>query len=529
VNIAAPLSDIASATPSKVAVIAPSRFLSKRKSTQITFQELELQSNYFTKKFLCEGLKKGDKVLVFIKPSTAFSIITFALFKAGIIPVFLDPGMGKKNLLNAIKHINAQGLIAEPIVHFMKFFYRKSFASVQHSYNVREIIRDNKLNHLKKDDIYFPHEANRKEAAAILFTSGGTGIPKGVVYTHEIFIEQRSMLQKLFKLTSKDSDLPGFPLFGLFTLTMGMTSILPEMNPSKPARVDPQKIVENILEYSPTFVAGSPAIWQRVLDYCLKTHTKLPSIKSLVMFGAPVPLHIHKGYQDVLPHGQTYTPYGATECLPVSSLSGKEVLESFEQKMNQGHGTCVGKAAPGVTIKIIPISDQAIEKLEETVFLDNNTLGEICIQSATVTPEYIGMAEKTKLAKIKDGVEIWHRMGDLGYLDDEQNLWFCGRMTHRMTIGNQTIPAVPLENIVNRLEGVKRCALICVHDEPLLLVQKSDDLKSYDVDLIKKLLLQSPYKVILREISEVDHFPVDGRHNIKIDRLSLKKKYEGRA
>ena len=216
--------------------------------------------------------------------------------------------------------------------------------------------------------------------AAILFTSGGTGRPKGVVYTHKIYTEQTRLLQELFNLTDSEIDLPCFPLFSLFTLCMGMTSCIPDMNPSQPAKADPQQLIQNIMDNKVTFMAGSPAIWEALGKYCEKNKITLPSVKYLVMFGAPVRNKLHKRFSKILPNGTTYTPYGATESLPVANISGKIILEQTAALTEQGKGTCVGVPVPGVEVSIIEISDDIIENISKAKILKPYEIGEIIVK-----------------------------------------------------------------------------------------------------------------------------------------------------
>ena len=358
-NISSRLAIFAKSTPDKKAVLFPhfNKLTQHYDYHSLTFKELEILSNKFAVQLSKLGLQKGDRTLLFLKPSLHFSAMTFALFKLGVIPVFIDPGMGIPNLLKCIKDSSPKALIAEGQVHWLKLFYPNAFKSVK--MNVTNgTLRWGKMISIKnmiKEKIQSINviETNPADTAAILFTSGGTGSPKGVVYTHHMFDQQTTMLQNLYKLTSNDIDLPGFPLFSLFTIAMGMTSCLPDMDPTKPGSCDPRKLVQNIYDQKPTFVAGSPAIWERVADYCLAEGRTLPSIKYVVMFGAPVSVKLHRKFKSLLPNGTTYTPYGATEALPVSNISGEFILKNTAHLSDEGKGTCIGFPAPDVEIKII--------------------------------------------------------------------------------------------------------------------------------------------------------------------------------
>ena len=344
-NIAHRLSENAKLFPDKKAVTYPrlNKQTGQYTYESLTFRELDIRSNKFATGLQKLGLKKGDKTLLFLRPSLDFSAMTFALFKLGVVPVFIDPGMGRENLLKCIKECAPVGLIAEKEVHFIRLLFRGTFKSVK--FNVTNAKRAwgkmITIHGMKKEkaQTFKSVQFEAEDTAAILFTSGGTGSPKGVVYSHQIFDQQTTILKELYNLGSHDIDLPGFPLFSLFTVAMGMTSCIPDMDPSKPGQCDPKKLYQNIIDQSPTFVAGSPAIWERVADYCMQNSLTLPSIKYLVMFGAPVSVTIHKKFKNLLPNGTTYTPYGATEALPVTNISGDFILKNTASLTENGKGT----------------------------------------------------------------------------------------------------------------------------------------------------------------------------------------------
>ncbi len=537
-NIALKLPLLAQKRPQDCAVTAPTNSKPPFQYESLTFQELDHLSLRYAHGLIQSGLRAGDKVLMFVRPSVRFSAIAFALFRAGLIPVFIDPGMGRKNLLNAIEQIQPDGMVAEPEVHLLSLIFPRAFKGLKvkvttGNFTWKKMVS---IKDFQTNDNSLPQMAmvSNKDTAAILFTSGGTGIPKGVRYTHKIFNAQVERLKEMFSLGAKEVDLPGFPLFSLFTITMGMKSAIPAMNPSKPAQCDPKNLIANIFDHQATFVAGSPAIWKRVAHYCLENNITLPSVKYLVMFGAPVSLTLHRDLKKILPNGDTYTPYGATECLPVSCLSGEEILNLYQDKMKKGHGTCVGKAVPETTIKIAPITEEALEQ-ENFEWLPPMQLGEICVKTDTVTPEYVGMPEKTKLAKIKakDG-KLWHRMGDLGYLDHEGVLWFCGRKSHRIEYHSKVLPSITHEAFFLENEDIEKVAFIgpVINQvlTPSLVIETKRSMRPRERELLKTKLQEIAKQNIkdfeIRDFYFAKSFPVDVRHNIKIDRLKLKDDIE---
>ncbi|MGB5217470.1 MAG: fatty acid CoA ligase family protein [Smithella sp.] len=531
-NIADRFTEIAKIHKDKVAVKYPRRAGKKYRYDSITFGELESLSNKYANGLSGIGFRRGSKTLLFVRPSLQFPALVFALFKIGVIPVLIDPGMGRKNLLKAIEEIAPEGLIAEPEVHLLRILFSRSFKSVRLKVTTKgpKIGNCFPLAMLENSKTGFESaQLEPDEMAAILFTSGGTGRPKGVVTTHKIFSEQTRLLQELFSLNKNETDLPCFPLFSLFSLCMGMTSCIPDMNPSQPAKADPQQLLQNIMDNKVTFMAGSPAIWEALGDYCEKNSITLPSVKYLVMFGAPVRNELHRKFSKILANGTTYTPYGATESLPVANISGKIILEQTAALTAQGKGTCVGTPVSGVKVAIIEISDDVIENISKARMLNPYDIGEIIVQGDIVTPGYYQSPRETAQAKIKDHESIWHRIGDLGYKDDQGRIWFCGRKTHRAETFSGLLCSVPCEAVFNAHPGVRRSALVALGEKGkqsvAIVIERNAAGKKLGKKMLEKELLRLAGKNSLtapiKSIHFCDRFPVDVRHNIKIDRLKL--------
>jgi acyl-CoA synthetase (AMP-forming)/AMP-acid ligase II len=541
-NIALRLTQNAKDFPDKKAVIFPqyNNKLKKYDYLSITFKELDVLSNKFAHQLEKLGLKKGDRTLLFLRPSLDFSAMTFALFKLGVIPVFIDPGMGRKNLFKCIQEARPVCLIAEKEVHYIRIIFRKIFKTVKFNVTNGDLTWGKmiKISKMKNEKIQFYKGVTFQpnDTAAILYTSGGTGAPKGVVYSHFIFDQQTTILKDLYKLTNTDIDMAGFPLFSLFSIAMGMTSCIPDMDPSKPSSCDPKKLYQNIVDQKPTFLAGSPAIWERLADYCQLNNLTLDSVKYVVMFGAPVAVAIHKKFKSLLPNGTTYTPYGATEVLPVSSISGEYILKNTAHLTNQGKGTCIGNIVEGNSVRIIKITDDVISSFSETKILEANQIGEIVVSGPTVTKEYLDLPEKTLEAKIIENNVIWHRMGDIGYIDENGLIWFLGRKVHRVESSLGLMTPISCEAIFNGHPAVKRSALVGLgkigSQIPAIVIERHDGefLLGKERSLFESELMalgkRFSHTQMIQKIYLSKNFPVDVRHNIKIDRTKLKEEIE---
>ena len=503
--------------------------------TQITFKQLEEESNLIASGLLHYGLKKGDRVLVMVPYGVDFVTLTFGLFKAGAVPVLIDPGLGKKNVFHCIKQSEPRGIIAIPLAHAVKTLIPAPFKSIRLSVTVgtKWFWRGPTLDQVKRNGHtgYQVGETSKEQTAAVLFTSGSTGPAKGVLYTHGMFGQQIRILQEHFGILPGEKDLPTFPLFGLFSTGMGMTSVIPDMDPTRPAKVNPENIIQPIQNHNITSSFGSPALWDTVSRYCQNNKIKLPSLRRILIAGAPVPGTLLKRFESILePDCKVLTPYGATEALPVTSIERQEIVGDTWAQSEKGEGTCIGKAVPGAEIKIIQISDEPISKWEEGLEIPRGQTGEIIVKAPWVTKTYFNREDVTRLAKIPDGETFWHRMGDVGKWDEQNRLWFCGRKNHRVIIGSETLFTIPSEAIFNQHPDVRRSALVGKGSgndrEPVIIIEPENkdgvakDRKTFTKELLN-LGAAYPHTRSIKKILFYPDFPVDVRHNAKIFREKL--------
>ena len=504
---------------------------------QKTFKELENESSLLASGLIQSGMKPGNRVLLMVPYGIDFVILAFAMFKAGLVSVLIDPGLGKINVLKCIKQIQPQGMIAISLAHAIRKLLPNTFKSIEHNVTVGKRwfwggttlrqLQDSRQAGFKMPII------EEDDAAAILFTSGSTGPAKGVLYTHGIFNHQVRVLQEQFDIQADEIDLPTFPLFGLFNSGLGVTSIIPEMDATRPAQVEPKNIIGPINDFKISSSFGSPALWDTVSQFCRNKNIQLPTLKRIIMAGAPVSGKLLQRFKKIVTEDcKIHTPYGATEALPVSLIERQEILKQTWQFSNKGEGICVGRAIPKVEIRIIAITDHPILEWEKAIQLAPNTVGEIVIKAPWATRTYYNREDLTKLAKIKDGNSFWHRMGDVGRLDEKNRLWFYGRKNQRVITGVKTLYTIPCEAIFNQHPDVKRSALVGIgsrtKQEPVIVIEPTNPnrLKSSVVlNKFKEELLELGTRTALtqsiKKILFHPKFPVDVRHNAKIYREKL--------
>lgn len=533
-NIAALLEQHAAARPYQRAVVYPEGRDAAGNVcwTHLSFEALNRLCDAYAHGFVAQGLRRGDRVSLLVKPCLEFIPLVFAIFKIGALPVLIDPGMGRKGFLACLERVAPRALIAESAVHVLKGLFRTAFKSVEINVTMGRSTwwwggSTLAACELSTEGPFAAVETAADDEAAILFTSGSTGPAKGVTYTHGIFNAQTRHIQQMYGIEPGEIDLACFPLFGLFSMAMGMTVVLPDMDPTKPALADPAKLVEAIETQGCTSAFGSPAIWKNMARHCTETKRQLPSMRRILMAGAPVPVWMHEAFQEILTGGaQLHAPYGATEALPVASMSSREILSDTWRATQSGAGTCVGSPAPGMRIAIIEIDDAPIARWNDATPMPTGQIGEICVQGEVVTHEYKNAPEHTAAAKIVDEAgQLWHRMGDVGYLDDQGRLWFCGRKAHRVQLADgDTLFTVPCEAIFNTHPAVYRTALVGVDGAPVLIVELEPSAKTSRADVEKALLaLGAAHELTARVRRVLFHpaFPVDVRHNAKIHRGEL--------
>ena len=264
--------------PHKRALIVPNNrtLLGNRLYEQLTFTQTETMINQYARGFLDVGIQKGDRVSLFVRPCIEFMPLVFALYKIGAIVVLIDPGMGRDGLLSCIERIAPKALVAVPQAMMATLIYPKKFRSVKIKVTVHGknwLWGGYQLKKIRSSDgspIDVP-TTDPEEEASILFTSGSTGPAKGVRYTHGILHTQSQLIKEMYQITEDEIDLPCFPLFGLFSLAIGMSVVIPDMDPTKPALADPQLLLESIFDQGVTTLFASPALLAPLLTIVLKT------------------------------------------------------------------------------------------------------------------------------------------------------------------------------------------------------------------------------------------------------------------
>jgi len=535
-NIAAALATQAAQQGNNIAIHYP---VSKRGDSvqyeDASYSALHELSDDYARGLLEYGIDRGTRCALMLTPGLDFFALFFALFKIGAVPVLIDPGIGLRVLKTCLAEAAPQAFIGVGKAQLARQVLRWARGAKLVTsgpklgwggLNTKQL---RTLGQRSTGTVLTDTQAG--EMAAILFTSGSTGIPKGVVYRHRHFMSQVAMLRAAFDIRAGEVDLPTFPPFALFDPAMGMTTVVPWMDPTRPAKADPRLLVKTIERFSVTNIFGSPALLNVLGRYTEANNIKLRGVRRVISAGAAMPVATLGRVQKALPDGaDVFTPYGATECLPVANISGRQLNTDIERRTARGEGICIGRPVAPNRIRIIAVTDHSLPSFADTVALPVGVSGEIVVNGPTSTDTYWRRDEQSRLAKIVDDEgQIWHRMGDVGYIDTEGMLWYCGRKSQRVMTTDQTLYADQVEAVFNTHPEVARTALVGIgtrgYQVPVLCVELLRRPGRHRRERIRTDLLQigcnNPLTDEVRQILFHKAFPVDIRHNAKIGREKL--------
>ena len=541
-NIASSLPPLAAQAPDRVAMRCPgsrgpdglARF-----DVTLTYRELDARSDAIAAGLAARGIVRGTRTVVMVRPGPSFFLLMFALFKAGAVPVLVDPGIDRRALRQCLDEAQPVAFIGIPLAHIARVAlgWAKS-ARIRITTGTRAWLADATLDRVEREGAGAASQladTQPDDVAAILFTSGSTGVPKGVVYRHRHFVAQVAMLGEAFGVAPGGVDLPTFPPFALFDPALGLTSVIPDMDPTKPALADPRKLHDAIARFGVDQLFGSPALMAVLANY----GAPLPTVKRVTSAGAPVPADVVAKMRELLPEdAQFWTPYGATECLPVAVIEGRE-LQATRAATEAGAGTCVGRPVAPNEVRIIQISDEPVGQWSDALCVADGVVGEITVAGPTVTDLYFNREAQTRLAKIheplpasgggEDESRVVHRMGDLGYFDERGRLWFCGRKSHRVETREGPLYTEQVEPVFNTHHEVRRTALVGVGalggQQPVLCVELAPGVHARQWPRIERELramgASSVHTSRVERLLLHPKFPVDIRHNAKIGREKL--------
>ncbi|MEX2170534.1 MAG: fatty acid CoA ligase family protein [Pirellulales bacterium] len=552
-NVADRLAEMAHRMPGRIALACPAKWshgyqrLTKHSGNRyatITYADLDADATTLARGFVAWGVTPGTRLAMLVRPGIEFVTLVFALLRAGAVMVLVDAGLGRKNIFHCLSDMEPQGFVAISAAQALRTLMPRRFRGAKWNVTVgrRWFWGGLKLEQLRElgaeSEAALP-ETHADDPAAIVFTSGSTGPPKGVLYHHRTFATQASEIAAMYGIEPGGVDLACFPLFGLFNVALGVTTVFPEMDFSRPASADPERLLAAAHDWQVTQAFASPAVWDNLSRHCEQTGQRIDSLREVFSCGAPVPASVlQRTLACVHATAHMHTPYGATESLPVATIEAQEVLSETAAKTATGSGVCVGRKFDMIDWRIIRITDEPIKTIGDAEELPAGEVGELIVRGPQVSLEYVKLELANVLSKNRDGDTIWHRMGDVGYFDEQQRFWYCGRQSQRVETAAGPLYTECVEAVFNTHANVRRTALVGIGERgaqtPVVIVELerdpiAGDLRSPPTPAEWPAIEQDLHTLAKQHFhtQHINHFllheqlPVDIRHNSKIFREQL--------
>lgn len=498
----------------------PAIIFSTPTKSVITFRELDDLSSRLSEGFYGEGLRANDRAVILAPISINLYASLIALFKLGATAVFLDPQTKYKQLNTAIGLANPCAFIGTRKALWLRYFL-PALQRIPHMF----LSEGDGMNSVQRmGQVFAPRttiaEVEDDVPALITFTGGSTDSlgPRGVIRTHGLLISQHVALSRALPVQITDIDLPAFPVVTLHNLASGITSVIPDFPFRHPDAVRPEKILKQISTFGVTTASGPPAYWSAIASHCLRYGYTLP-LRRIITGGAPASPDLIHQLSRIAPHADILNVYGSTEAEPVAVMSAREFLDEVTKQIETGSGVLLGRSVPDICVRILDGNGEVRA---------NGQIGEIWVSGEHIARNYFANPRAESENKRLDAAgTLWHRMGDVGHVDESGRLWLDGRVNTIVMRGECPIYPMPVETVAASLPFVRRAALIGVPDKNL--GERSVLIVEFEAGVVKPndwraqlQVLCAQHSWIVDEVHSIRQLPVDARHNSRIDYTRLR-------
>ncbi|MCF8059630.1 MAG: AMP-binding protein [Bacteriovoracaceae bacterium] len=499
----------------------------------INVEDLDLLVGKIASGLKILGLKKNDKVIIFIPMSLYLYAAMFAVQKIGAVAVFLDSWARRDQMGAAVDVVSPKAIISvEKAFDYLKEVESISKIPLKIVAGAHTGTYSKTLEDLMGTDNYAEAEAVESEHTALItFTTGSSGTPKGADRTHRFLAAQHYALNRHLPYQSGDADLPAFPIFSLNNLAAGVKTVIPAFDVGSPGENDALILLKQFEETLTTATTLSPSLLRALYNYCLAQEIKLPNLKRVVTGGAPVSNDDVRAMKKVAPNAEVLVLYGSTEVEPMAHIEAEEMLkDDFKDTDSRlvPDGVNVGKFDSGLAVKYIKIFDGPIsigkESDWENFEVKKGEVGEIIVSGEHVCEKYFNNSDATLKTKIKDNQNrIWHRTGDLGRCDQDNNLWLVGRVHNAISRNGTYLFPVRAEFVLKKSERIKKAAFLGIPDTEFgertvavySLKEEFMDKKTEVEKEAKELLEYNG--IIFDQLLCVEDIPMDPRHHSKVE------------
>ncbi|MGW4366367.1 fatty acid CoA ligase family protein [Nocardia takedensis] len=503
----------------------------------VSYRELDAWSDAVAERLLASGVGSGTRTILLVLPGPELYALLFGLVKIGAVPVVIDPGMGVRKMVRCLRAVRAEAFIGIPQAHALRVLVRRGFGSVRTTVTVgrRWFWGGDRLAAWGRTPAAaLPERAVGGDADVLVigFTTGSTGPAKAVELTHGNLAAMVEQVDTAREHQPPDTSLITLPLVGVLDLLLGSRCVLPPLVPSKVGATDPDHVVDAIGRFGVRTLFASPAVLIPLLRRLRERPDDLKTVRSVFSGGAPVPDWCITGLREQLTEDvRVYAGYGSTEALPLSMIESRELADGLVERAHRGEGTCIGRPADRIRARLVAVTDEPLptwaDAQRRAGELDTTAgIGELVVAGPNVSTRYYWPEHANVVGKIVEEEVIWHRTGDLAWIDEHERIWFCGRKSQRVRTAAGPLFTVQVEQIFAPVEGVARTALVGVGvpdaQRPVLCVELAEGAEADTV--LPRLRARAAQFALTEDITDFlvhPGFPVDIRHNAKIGREQL--------
>jgi acyl-CoA synthetase (AMP-forming)/AMP-acid ligase II len=437
--------------------------------TRLTYSELFQAARTFGAALVASGVEPGDRVALWTFNSAEWVVALLGLLQAGATLVPINTRFKGPEAVELLSRSRARALVT--VTDFLGTNYIDMLEATGAELPDLEtivVVRGRVPHRAEPWEGFLAGataatraEVDRRGAAIgtddpsdILFTSGTTGVPKGVVMTHGRTLRVATDWVEMTGLGADDRYLMVNPYFHMFGLKGGILACVAGGAAMLPEPVfDVDRVLARVQEERVTVLPGPPTLYQTILDHPRLDRYDLSSLRVAVTGAADIPVELIRRIHDELPFTTIISGYGLTEGGTATSTEPGDEFDVI--------ATTVGRARPGFEIHIVDDTNTEVPVGHS---------GEVLLRGGSVMSQYLDDPEGTAAALSADG---WLRTGDLGTFDDAGRLRIVGRVKDMFIVGGFNVYPAEIENVLLRHPDIRQAAVIGIPDERMGEVGKA--------------------------------------------------------
>lgn len=441
---------------------------------ETSFADLQRRSLGFAAELRWRGIAKGDRVLVAMPVSADLYAALAALWRVGAVAVFPEPALGLRGLRHALRTVQPKAFFAAGVYRWLRLIVPALWPLI-HIGPIERATMLTKTVVIQPDD-----------PALISFTSGSTGLPKGISRSHGFLMAQHAAVAPILGSKTETRDLVAFPVFVLVNLAAGRTSVLPNWKLAKPQEVSAQVLAAWVAKTRANRMLIPPVL----CETCARDGVP-GGVDTIFTGGGPVFPDVLQRLHRQRPDLRLVAVYGSTEAEPIAEIDTRAIGAKDWADMAAGKGLLAGHPVDAVRLRLID--------------------DEIQVAGGHVNRGYLD-PKRNDGVKVADGDTIWHRTGDAGELDAMGRLWLLGRWA-------RPVPACgypfQVETAARFWPGVVKAALVTMTEGPILAIEGDRSMQ--------KVWTEKAMQLGVEDVRWVTKVPMDARHGSKVDTIALRR------